>query len=96
MLSPTIFMNYRLSKMEERDKNSTERKVDWTVAKKGLSCKEGTFYKAILYLSGLELYRTRLQKRVTYFGVNWRRGRERRRYISLFEIRGFSTQNQLE
>jgi len=26
MLSPTITMNYRLYKIEERDKNSTERK----------------------------------------------------------------------
>jgi hypothetical protein len=35
MLSPTIFINYLLYKMEETDKNSKERKVYWTVAKYG-------------------------------------------------------------
>jgi hypothetical protein len=63
-------MNYRLYKLEERDKNSRERKVYWTVAKQGCLVKKGTFYKAKLYLSGLELYSTRLQKRITYFGIN--------------------------
>jgi hypothetical protein len=35
MLSPTIFINYRLYKMEERDKNSKERKIFWAVTTHG-------------------------------------------------------------